>query len=203
MRRRDDPHVDLKWLVVADASDFAVSGAFLPLIHQAVKVLARGTAAPSLLPGERYVAPASTGAWRIEDERGREVPSELVAGAGATRLTSAPLERPGLYRVLQAGVVRATFAVNPDPRESDLAGRGEPRLLSMFPNGRARVLQPGADLARRVREARYGRELWSWFVMAALLLLVAETVVARWGMPGRTPSGGAREQAGVGGSRAA
>jgi hypothetical protein len=33
-----------------------------------------------------------------------------------------------------------------------------------------------------VREARYGRELWGWFVMIALLLLVAETVIARWGM---------------------
>jgi hypothetical protein len=43
-------------------------------------------------------------------------------------------------------------------------------------------MRAGADFARRVREARYGRELWSWFVIAALLLLVAETVIGRWGM---------------------
>jgi hypothetical protein len=54
-----------------------------------------------------------------------------------------------------------------------------------------------------VREARFGRELWSWFVIAALLLLVAETIVARWGMPGRAPTGGALESAGAGGSRGA
>ena len=168
--------------LAADASDFAVSGAFLPLLHQAVKVLARGTAAPSLKPGDRYVAPATTGTWRIEDEQGHEVSSELAAEQGATRLRSAPLERPGLYRVLQAGVVRATFAVNPDPRESDLAARDTPRLLAMFPAGRARVLAPGADLARRVREARYGRELWAWFVVLAILLLVAETILAKQGM---------------------
>jgi len=143
----------------AQVSDFPVSGAFLPLVHQAVKTLGRGTAAASLLPGERYSAPASV-----------------------------PLDRPGLYRVVQGGAVRATFAVNPDPRESDLESLSETALVSAFPAGRARVLHPGADLARRVREARYGRELWSWFVILALVLLIAETVIGRWGMSDRAPA---------------
>ncbi len=172
------------------ASDFPVSGAFLPLLHQTVKVLGRGTAAASLTPGERYSAPAATGLWRIEDERGRDVPAELVAAAGATRLVSAPIERPGLYRVIQGATVRSTFAVNPDPRESDLAAMPEATLLRAFPAGRAQVIHPGAGLARRVREARYGRELWTWFVGLALLLLVAEGVVGRLGLAGpeRPPS---------------
>jgi hypothetical protein len=169
------------------ASDFTVSGAFLPLLHQCVKVLARGTAAGSLAPGERYRAPAGTGAWRIEDEEGHEIPSELVAAGGATRLTSAPLERPGLYRVLQGGALRNTFAVNPSVQESDLAEVPEASLVRAFPPGRAQLLRPGADLARRVREARFGRELWSWFVIAALALLVAEMIIARTGMSGKMP----------------
>lgn len=172
------------------ASDLPVSGAFLPLLHQAVKVLGRGTAAASLMPGERYSAPAATGLWRIEDEQGREVPAELVAAAGATRLVSAPLERPGLYRVVQGATVRSTFAVNPDPRESDLAALPEAALLRAFPAGRAQVVQPGADLARRVREARFGRELWSWFVALALALLVAESVIGRLGLAGPARPGG-------------
>lgn len=168
-----------------DASDFPVSGAYLPLIHQCVKVLGRGTAAASLLPGERYTAPAGTGAWRIEAPGGREVASELVAEGGATRLRSAPIEEPGLYRVLRDGTLRSSFAVNPDPRESDLGALSERELISGFPDGRARILAPGADLARRVREARFGRELWHGFVILALLLLAAETVLGRWGMPSR------------------
>ena len=84
-----------------------------------------------------------------------------------------PLERPGLYRVIQGANVRSTFAVNPDPAESDLAAVPEAALLAAFPAGRAQVVHPGGDLARRVREARYGRELWTWFVALALLLLVA------------------------------
>jgi hypothetical protein len=101
-------------------------------------------------------------------------------------LRSAPIEQPGIYRVFQGGKLRGTFAVNPDAREFDVATTPERDLIAAFPSGRAQILRPGADLARRVREARYGRELWSWFVTLALLLLVAETVVGRWGMTGRT-----------------
>lgn len=169
----------------AAAGDFPLSGAFLPLLHQSVKVLARGTAAGSYEPGDRYSAPAGTGAWRIEDAAGREVPSEMASEAGATRLTSAPLERPGLYRVSRGGVAHNTFAVNPARRESDLTPVTETALVRAFPPGRAHVLRPGADLARRVREARYGRELWGWFVLAALALLVAEMIVARSAMGSR------------------
>jgi hypothetical protein len=178
-------------LVVAldpSSSDFAVSGAFLPLLHQCAKVLARGTAAGSLEPGDRYSAPAGTGDWRIEDGEGQAVASEMATEAGATRIRSAPLERPGLYRVLQGGALRTTFAVNPARSESDLTPAPEASLVRAFPPGRAQILRPGADLARRVREARHGRELWAWFVIAALVLLVAEMVVARWGMEARAPA---------------
>jgi hypothetical protein len=175
-----------------DASDLPMSGVYLPLLHQLVKVLGRGTAATSLTPGQRYTAPAGIGAWRIEDDHGREIPLELEAGRGATRLVSAPLERPGLYRVLHDGTLRNTFAVNPDAREFDLQSVPERALIDGFPAGRAQVLRPGADLARRVREARYGRELWAWFVVIALLLLIAEGAIGRWGMQARAATPAAR-----------
>lgn len=167
------------------ASDFPVSGAYLPLLHQAVKVLGRGTAAASLEPGDRYAAPATTGSWRIVRQDGDEVPSELVATEGAMRIVSEPLEAPGLYRVLRAGEVRSTFAVNPAANETALEPLDDDAVIGAFPAGRARIMRPGADLATRVREARFGKELWSWFVILALLLLAAETVLARWGMPTR------------------
>ncbi len=71
-----------------------------------------------------------------------------------------------------------------DPRESDLTPIAERALVTAFPSGRARVLRPGDDLAVRVREARNGRELWREFVLLALLLLVAEAILGRWGMTG-------------------
>jgi len=164
-------------------SDFALSGAFLPLVHQCARVLARGTASPSLNPGDVWSAPASA-EWRIEDETGRTVAVHVESASGAPRAVSAPLERPGLYRAYAGGQLRASFAVNPDAREGDLAPLAEGSLTAAFPNGRVRLVRMGDDLAARIRQARFGRELWPEFVIAALLLLVAESVIARWGMAG-------------------
>ena len=49
------------------------------------------------------------------------------------------------------------------------------------------MIDPGAGFERRVREARYGRELWPLFVILALLFLVAETVLGRWGLSSAPP----------------
>ena len=167
----------------AARSDFALSGAFLPLVHQTARVLARGTAAPSLTPGDVWSAPASA-EWRLEDETGRDVPVHLESGSGAARAVSSPLERPGLYRAYAGGKLRASFAVNAAASEGDLAPLPEAALVSAFPSGRVRLVRMGDDLAARIRQARFGRELWPEFVIAALALLVAESVIARWGMTG-------------------
>jgi hypothetical protein len=167
----------------AARSDFALSGAFLPLVHQAARVLARGTAAPALHPGDTWSAPASA-EWRIEDEAGHDIPVTVETTGGATRATSLPLERTGLYRAFAGPELRASFAVNPDPVEGDLSPMPDASLIAAFPAGRARVLRVGDDLAARVREARFGVELWPQFVLFALLLLFAESVIGRWGMPG-------------------
>ncbi len=161
------------------SSDFATSGAFLPLVHQCARVLARGTAAASLAPGDVWRGPAATGEWRVTGEDGRDVPVSFGGEQGATRLVTAPLEVPGLYRVWQGRALRGSFAVNPDPAESDLAAVPERELLAAFPAGRAAVLHEGESLANRVREARYGRELWPLFVGIALALLALESLLGR------------------------
>ena len=152
-------------------------------MHQAALVLARGTAAPSLVPGDVWSAPASA-EWRLTDESGRAIPVRITSTDGATRAVSAPLERTGLYRATADGTLRSSFAVNPDPAESDLTPLPERALVAAFPAGHVRVLRAGDDLALRVRQARDGRELWREFVLLALALLVLEAVIGRWGMAG-------------------
>jgi hypothetical protein len=124
------------------------------------------------------------------DPDGRDVAVELSTEGGGGHLLSAPLERCGLYQVLLNGTLHGMFAVNPDAKESALAPLGMPELTGLFPAGRARVLQVGADLARRVREARFGRELWRETLALALLLLGAEMVIARLGMGEVAPAKG-------------
>ena len=79
----------------------------------------------------------------------------------------------------------APLRVTPIPRSTSPRSP-ERALVSAFTAGRARVVHAGADW-RAAGEARYGRELWSWFIVIALVLLVAETIIARAGMGSRVP----------------
>jgi hypothetical protein len=70
----------------------------------------------------------------------------------------------GIYQVAWDGAVQRSFAVNLlDPEESNI----EPRPL----------IQLGDDRVAAGENRGQPRELWKWFVLAALLLLVAEWFV--------------------------
>ena len=89
---------------------------------------------------------------------GRRPPSPRVAAADAARALS-----PRRRRVARC----ASCAVDLDPRESDLARLSPAEARARWAGLRPIVLEGDADLARRIREGRYGREL------AGLLLLLA------------------------------
>jgi hypothetical protein len=70
-------------------------------------------------------------------------------------------DRVGVYRVKWNGNVQRSFAVNLlDPEESNI----EPRT----------VLQFGSDQVVAGQERHQPRELWKWFVLAALVVLMVE-----------------------------
>jgi hypothetical protein len=70
-------------------------------------------------------------------------------------------DRVGVYRVKWNGSVQRGFAVNLlDPDESNI----EPRT----------VLQFGSDQVKAGQERRQPRELWKWFVLTALVVLMVE-----------------------------
>jgi hypothetical protein len=70
-------------------------------------------------------------------------------------------DRLGVYRARWSGAVQRSFAVNLlDAEESNI----EPRT----------VLQFGSDQVVAGKERRQPRELWKWFVIAALIVLMAE-----------------------------
>ncbi len=74
------------------------------------------------------------------------------------------------------GIVRA---VNVDTRESDLRTLDGEALASAWPGVSGAFVDPQRDLARAIREARVGMELWWPLVLMALIVLVIEGVLAR------------------------
>jgi len=170
-------------------NDFPTRGAFLPLWIQSLTALAQGAASDDLRPGQRFTVAVPVGAQaadlRFVDPAGRAVPLEQSLADGRRRLVSPPLTQVGLHRLAVSGRPLRDVAVNLDPRESDLARLSPAEARARWAAYKPIVLEGDADLARRIREGRFGRELAGLLLLLAFLCLVAESAVGRLMTPSR------------------
>jgi hypothetical protein len=164
-----------------DWTDLPIRTAYLPLVQQAARYLARTLDAPGA--GEVQVGQARTIA--LGDEGAEEV---LVRGPGGLQVRFGPdevrgkralsftrTEVPGTYRVsiLRPGEteVAGVFSVNPPPLESD---------LTRLPAGQAaRLSTPRADDPGAFAAAVGRTALWPWIALALLAFLLAEGFLVR------------------------
>jgi len=95
------------------------------------------------------------------------------------------MDAPGFYQVRQGQKVVTTLAFNPNKRESELAAYSADDLRQMLgedhPN--VRVVESGADGAGLAADnaAQTGTPLWRYFLAAALVFLLAEALLVRFG----------------------
>ena len=156
-------------LVPEETSLPLVSG-FVPFVGVLVNRLARGDEGLlEAVPGDPVSLPDNVTA--LVSSRG------LVRRVEGARSIPAPAE-PGVYFLLAAGDTAGALVVAPDPRESDLRRASASELAGLFPGARLSVAaSPKAYAAERFRGA--GRsELTGGLLAAALLVLVAESLVA-------------------------
>ena len=83
---------------------------------------------------------------------------------------------PGIYELLVDGSVVNVWAVQIDPRESNLAQIDKRKLQDNF---NAVILSENAVVSETISLQRHGTELWKYFVMAALILLLIEMLLYR------------------------
>ncbi|MFN0012292.1 MAG: vWA domain-containing protein [Phycisphaerales bacterium] len=96
-------------------------------------------------------------------------PVSLVVRATTGTLVG-PLERAGLYRVSGAAGMEAVAVNTFDERATSLAGSGTLPMIG--------------DAGEAVSAGSGPREVWHWFVLAALVLATAEWFVYAWQMRG-------------------
>ncbi len=165
------------------ASDLVLSPYFLPLVQQLV--LATGPRAPAgggSLIGESIV-------WRTEP--GENVTCRLPGGAeikpeqaperiGRDAVIIPPVEEPGFVTILQGGEVKGKIAVNPDCRkESDLGALAAKQAADSLGLESTMIVQEGRELTPAVHTAREGREISMPLILAAILVFVAEGIIAQ------------------------
>lgn len=171
-----------------DDSQLAVSSKFVPILYALLEHsgAVRVEVGASLV-GNALDFGAPVGAAKLLSATG--VSSEIPADA----TTSLPIAAPGIYRLVnERGLVRS-FAVNLDPVESRTAPMAVDELERLgAPVAHAKLATPTAEAARQVAlqgaEAEGQQKLWRWFIIATLLLLLGESLLA-----GRTARKGAVE----------
>ncbi len=166
-------------------NDFPTSASFLPFVHQLVRSLATraGADRAALVVGSVLEASLPQGAVNppvtcVDPLDGRTAVQTTPIDA-LTRLRAPATTLPGLHRFVDdSGRTVAAFAVNLDPTEGELSLASTDLRTRVF--GRAaQQIAAGETITRDLLEGRYGRELWRWILGLVLLLLVAETLLAR------------------------
>lgn len=164
-----------------DWNDLAIQPAFLPLMHQLVRYLARAparAAEPSTLIGQPREIKLESGDTRLEITLPSGKKRLFERLAGRVSLSFVDTIEPGLYRVAGApdsGVWRPRpaefFIVNVDPAESDLQ-HAPPARITALERPLHHEVETGAAPRRRV-------ELWHYLGLLLLVGLLVEALLLR------------------------
>jgi hypothetical protein len=166
-------------------SDLPLTGAFLPLVHEAVRYLSERAAKTTreVTVGEGTVVRLSRvpegGALTLLSPEGAERAAGVVPDPGGYAVELPVADRPGFWVFVSGGGdTLAAVAANVPGRESDPTRIPAAELERRRGPGRGAVLSEGTGLTRHVREARVGREIGRWFLWVAAVLLAVEMGLA-------------------------
>lgn len=189
----------------AEWSDFPLKGIFVPLLYQTILYAASGgsslIAQPSLNAGDRIDVPLSTltrrnggtsegqsPVFRMLDPEGKETllpPTAVRPQRNSPRVISFDgTEQPGIYTLLREKDTVQQIAVNVDPAESAPERATSAEVMTMlgqigFERKAVSVVGDPGTLGAVVLQSRFGVELWSYFLAAALITALIEMIVAR------------------------
>ncbi len=166
---------------------FARTPAFVPFCQEMVLYLARRSAKEAVRAysvGAAVPITFESSSWptvvRVTPP-GAESAEQLMPGATPGRVTYWKTEEPGYYHVeLERGDERCTrgFAVNPPAAESRLEKVDVEELKKAISAGRIEVLQEPGDAGDSASVSGRTRELTPYLALAALALLLVESLLS-------------------------
>lgn len=162
-------------------SDLAQKTIFAPLIHRTVAYLASLYAEKpiALLIGEpikfKFSEVLRTDIEMVRPNQTRVKINPVTTG-DQYFIEYPETDVPGVYSAQQGDRVLAQWAVNLDPRESDVTPIEFDRLQRFF---KAEKVARSEQIADFVEKQRYGRELWKYLAFLALVLMITEMFIYR------------------------
>lgn len=173
---------------VLQYSNLPLKGIFVPLLYRSVYYLSgTGQKDSSVLAGQplRFGVPqAKKNQLKLSRPSGDDeyISDDQIQSALFTwRATG----RTGIYDLLSGEEVLERKSVNHDPAESVTLASAEEEIKDYFKKSGAAnepvILSYGSDITQEINQARFGAELWKFFLLLALLTAIAEMAVARVG----------------------
>jgi len=161
-------------------SDWPVKGIFAPLVNRCVSYLAGSSdlELKELRIGQplQFVGTQESENWELElatpDQRRVRVRPEIQQSNLVVRFDETAL--PGVYQLVNQNRVLGQWAVNFDPAETNIAS-----VTTVLPDGQYFEIQADDNLAARIIDSRFGRELWKFFLSLALILMMIEMLLFR------------------------
>jgi hypothetical protein len=168
-----------------DWSDLTLRGIFVPLINRSVTYLAEGTSAEKdeILIGDEIAfsldRKSMSTEFSMEKPDGSQIKIRPEISQGRYFVRFRDTDQPGIY-TLKSGEQRLSlWAVNYDPAELENESFGSPELKKLIQGGQYFEITNTEDIAEKLEESRFGRELWKYFIVVALFLLVVEMIIMR------------------------
>jgi hypothetical protein len=170
---------------VPEWSDFPLKGLFVPLLHRTVAYCSQERVKqPDVVAGGSVRIPRLTTSgtrMTLITPSGLEAP--VLPEAARGRITIENTEETGLYSLKQQAQVLAMISVNGHPAESRTRRADPDAWEQLFEHlgisSGVTTITSHDNVTAAVMEVRHGIELWKHFLVAALLVALAEMVVAR------------------------
>ncbi|WP_216688359.1 BatA domain-containing protein [Hymenobacter siberiensis] len=178
-------------------SDFTAQALFVPVMYRMAMLSYKSEQLPAYkltqeavslhLPAVagRMGGPADATNLKLVKDSLTLIPGQRVVGQEVRLDLPVGMNEAGFYQVHRQGKVLTTLAFNQDRRESELAAYSAEELRQLVGPNRpnVRVVEAGnagAGLAK-FRDERTGTPLWRYFLALALLALLAEALLVRFG----------------------
>jgi len=173
-------------------SNWVLKPLFLGMLHNWIQLVAEGGRPNTLVEaGQPLVVPLHGAQGAVAYGPDGLVVELAVQGDKATLEETG---RAGIYRLEYHGAVSEktgqdlrvkSFAVNVDPRESDLSRISLAKAARFFNKRPTTTIGPGQSLRTTLVDLRHGREFFGLLVWLALVVLIVETALANLSALGR------------------
>lgn len=164
-------------------SDFAFKGLFAPLLHRGVAYAMQNFEAQQVNAsvGDELTAilraPASELAVELPNAERLQAHVNIVWQNYQVRVQETAL--PGFYTLFDKNKILHKWAVNFDAREMSTNALSPSELATALGVKEMIDLPASGDMSASITNARYGSELWRWFLLAAVIAMIIEMLLGR------------------------